>query len=108
MKKNHIFVSHSTKDKAFVDALRKSLEIQGLKAWMYSRQLAAGDELEKKVKEAIRQARAFITVFSINAFNSPWILKEMKHALGVKKKQGDDYPVIPLLPTLTLLGRRGA
>jgi tetratricopeptide (TPR) repeat protein len=97
MNKNHIFISHSSKDKEFVKALGKSLEIQKLKPWIDVRELAPGDELESEIKQAIEQARAFIVVFSINAINSPWILKETNYALKVKKKRPDDYPVIPIL-----------
>jgi hypothetical protein len=97
MIKNHIFISHTTKDDEFVKALRKSLEIQKLETWVDSRQLAAGDELEPEIKGAIEGASAFIVMLSINAFNSPWVLKETKYALKVKKKRSDDYPVIPLM-----------
>jgi tetratricopeptide (TPR) repeat protein len=98
MKRETIFVSHSSKDDVLVKALGKSLEIQGFEPWIDSRRLKGGDALEPKIKEAIKQARAFIVVLSLNAINSPWILKEVQYALKVKKKQGDDYPVIPLLP----------
>ncbi len=97
MKRKHIFVSHSSKDDELVKALGKSLAIQGFETWIDSRRLKGGDELEPEIKEAIEQARAFIVVLSLNAFNSPWILKEVKYALKVKKEQGEDYPVIPLL-----------
>jgi hypothetical protein len=97
MKREHIFISHSSKDDELVKALRKSLEIQKLETWVGSRQLAGGDELEPEIKQAIKQARAFIVVLSTHAFNSPWLLKEVKYARKVKKKQGDDYRVIPLL-----------
>jgi len=95
--REYIFISHSSKDDALVKALGKSLAIQGFEPWVDSRQLKGGDELEPKIKQAIEQARAFIVVLSLNAFNSPWILKEVKYAQKVKKEQGDDYPVIPLL-----------
>ncbi|MCJ7457689.1 MAG: toll/interleukin-1 receptor domain-containing protein, partial [candidate division Zixibacteria bacterium] len=94
---NNIFISHSGKDDEFVRALRNSLEIQQLKTWVDSRELKAGDELEPEVKQAIEQARAFIVVLSLNALNSPWVLKETKYALKVRKKREDSYPVIPLL-----------
>jgi len=97
MMKKHIFISHSSKDDKFVKNLRKSLEIQKLETWADSRRLAGGDELEPKIKKVIEQARAFIVVLSQNAFNSPWILKEVNYALKMKKKKPDDYPVIPLL-----------
>jgi tetratricopeptide (TPR) repeat protein len=97
MSKNHIFISHSTKDNEFVKALRKSLEIQNLQTWVDSRELSPGDELNPKVKQGIEEAQAFILVISQNAFNSPWVLKETKHALKIKKKRSDDYRIIPLL-----------
>jgi tetratricopeptide (TPR) repeat protein len=97
MKRETIFVSHSSKDDVLVKALGKSLEIQGFEPWIDSRRLAGGEKLELKIKQAIEQARAFIVVLSLNAINSPWILKEIKYALKVKKEQGEDYPVIPIL-----------
>ena len=41
MSKNHIFISHGTKDDDFVKALRKSLEIQKLGTWIDSREFVA-------------------------------------------------------------------
>jgi tetratricopeptide (TPR) repeat protein len=96
MKKEHIFISHSSKDDGLVKALQKSLEIQGFETWVDSWKLAGGDQLEPKIKQAIEQARAFILVLSLNAINSPWIQKEVKYALEVKKRS-KDYKVIPLL-----------
>ena len=97
MKKKHIFISHSDRDHTFIDNLRKSLELQGLEVWVDNKQVRAGYGLERTFKEAIETARAFIVVFSINTFNSGWVLKEVQHALKVRKKQGRDYAVIPLL-----------
>jgi len=95
--KKQIFISHSTKDDEFVKNLREALEIQKLVTWVDSRELAPGDELNPKVKKGIEEARAFIVVISQNAFNSEWVLKETKYALNVKKKQGEDYKVIPIM-----------
>ena len=97
MKRNCIFISHSSKDDELVNALRKSLGIQGLETWVDSWRLAGGDDLEPKIKKAIEQAKAFIVVLSQNAFNSSWILKEVKYALALKKKRPEDFPVIPLM-----------
>ncbi|MGB8658313.1 MAG: toll/interleukin-1 receptor domain-containing protein [Candidatus Zixiibacteriota bacterium] len=97
MSKNHIFISHSTKDDEFVKALRKSLEIQKLETWVDSRELAPGDELNAKVKQGIEEAQAFILVISQRAFNSAWVLKETKCALKIRKKRSLDYRIIPLL-----------
>jgi tetratricopeptide (TPR) repeat protein len=97
MKREHIFISHSSKDDELVKALGKSLEIQGLETWTDSRRLVGGSELEPEIKKAIKQARAFIVVLSTNAFNSPWVLKEVEYALEMKKKKKKKYPVIPIM-----------
>jgi hypothetical protein len=94
--KEHIFISHSSKDDEFVKALGKSLEIQGFDTWIDSRRLTGGDELGPRIKQDIEKARAFIVVLSKNAFNSEWIQKEVKYALEVKNRS-KDYPVIPLM-----------
>ncbi|NIM16484.1 MAG: tetratricopeptide repeat protein [Candidatus Aminicenantes bacterium] len=97
--KKQIFISHSSKDDEFVKALGKSLEIQGFDTWIDSRELVGGDQLEPEIKKAIEKARAFIVVISLNTINSPWVLKEIKYALEIKKKKKrkKDYPVIPLM-----------
>ena len=97
MKSNNIFISHSTKDGEFVNALRKSMENEGLGIRIDSRESAHGDELEYKTKQAIEQARAFIVVIGPETINSLSVLKETKYALEVRNKGGDDYKVIPLI-----------
>ena len=97
MTRNHVFISHSSEDDEFAKSLRKSLESQKLETWVDSRELTAGDQLEPEIKQAIEQAGAFLVVLSPDAINSPWVLKETKHALKVKKKRSGDYPVIPLM-----------
>ncbi len=94
---DHIFISHSTKDDQFVQALRKSLEIQNLSTWVDSRELAPGDPLQPEIERAIQSARAFILVLSPNTFNSPWVLKEVRFARKIQKQRGDDFKLIPLL-----------
>ncbi|MGR3294306.1 MAG: tetratricopeptide repeat protein [Candidatus Scalindua sp.] len=97
MKSNYIFISHSTKDGEFVNALRKGLENEGLVIRTDSRESAPGDELENETKQAIEQARAFIVVIGSETINSLSVLKETKYALEVRNKGGDDYKVIPLI-----------
>ncbi len=97
MKRNYIFISHNTKDGEFVNALRKSLESEGLDIRTDSRESAPGDELENETKQAIEQARAFIVVIGPETINSLRVLKETKYALEARDKGGDDYKVIPLI-----------
>jgi hypothetical protein len=94
----HVFISHTSKDDAFVKALRERLEAHGIETWVDSRELRGGSKLAPEIEEAIETARAFIVVLSVNTINSPWVRKEIKKALEVEAEKKDDgYRVIPVM-----------
>ena len=98
MNNSHVFISHSTKDDAFVKDLRRALEDLGLRTWVDSRELAGGSKLEPAVEQAIEGARGFLAVLSPNAVNSPWVRREIRKALEVERGRKDEgYRVVPLL-----------
>ncbi len=98
MNANHIFISHATEDDEFVTELRRALEGQGLKVWVDSRNLVAGQKLDPEISRAIEAARQVLVVFSLNTVNSAWVRKEIQHAQAVEARRKDDgYRVIPLL-----------
>ena len=100
-----LFISHSSQDKAFVRELRKALADHGQDGWIDSRELRGGDPLWPEIQKAIEGAGALAVVISPAALESEWVGKELRHALGVRKKRGDDnYPVIPLSLNGTKLG----
>jgi len=86
-----VFVSHSTKDDSIVNGIRQTLEALGIEAWVDSRELAPGEPLDTSVLGAIDRCDHFLAVLSTNAINSPWVAKEIKYAVGQKKK------VVPIL-----------
>lgn len=98
MSDQHIFISHTTKDDTFVQELRAALEASGLRTWVDSRELIAGNKLAPEIEQAIKDARQFIVVLSPNTVNSPWVRKEIQQALKVEQGRKDErYRVIPLL-----------
>lgn len=93
-----VFISHATKDDAFVKELREALEAQRVKTWVDSRELVAGNKLAPEIEQAIETARQFIVVLSPNTINSPWVRKEIRKALQVEQqRKAEGYRVIPLL-----------
>ena len=66
----HIFISHSSKDDAFVKDLRQTLELYGLKEWVDSRDLRGGDQLTPEIHTAIKEARAVLVVVSQHSLDS--------------------------------------
>lgn len=98
MNNSHVFISHSTKDDAFVKVLRQALEALGIRAWVDSRELAGGSKLEPEVERAIEGARSFLAVLSPNAVNSSWVREEIQKALEVERGRKDaGYRVVPLM-----------
>src|SRR5215813_9091148 len=100
-----LFISHSSQDDAFVRALRTALADYGQEGWIDSRELRGGDPLWPAIQQAIDDASAYAVVISTDALQSPWVGKELRHALDVRKQRGTDkFPVIPLSLNGTKLG----
>ncbi|MGH9844599.1 MAG: TIR domain-containing protein [Blastocatellia bacterium] len=98
MKPSHIFISHTSKDDAFVRELREKLAAHKLAVWDDARRLRGGARLVPEIGEAIETARQFIVVFSQNAIESDWVFDEIAKALTVEQaRKAEGYSVIPLL-----------
>jgi tetratricopeptide (TPR) repeat protein len=92
-----LFISHSSKDDDFVRELQRALGNPDQDLWTDSRQLRGGDPLWSDIQDAIEESSAFAVVVSPNASQSPWVGKELRHALELQKLLGrDQYPIIPL------------
>lgn len=100
-----LFISHSSRDDGFVRDLRAALADHGQDGWIDSRELRGGDPLWLEIKKAIDAASAYAVVVSLDALQSNWVGKELRHALKLRKKHGKDwFPVIPLSLNGTKLG----
>ena len=72
-----IFISHSSKDHKVASAICAALESRGLKCWIASRDVGAGDNFQESIVRAIRSAKVMVLVFTDNANNSTEIKKEL-------------------------------
>ncbi|MFZ5856192.1 MAG: tetratricopeptide repeat protein [Chloroflexota bacterium] len=97
MGQEHIFISHSSKNDAFVKKLRETLELFDELTWVDSRELTGGDELKSTIEENIRTARYFLVVISIDALSSEWVQDELDFALKQAKKRDDGFKVISVI-----------
>src|SRR5438128_536786 len=98
MSSPHVFISHASKDDAFVKELRLALEGHGIPVWVDSRYLRGGSKLAPEISEAIEHASQVIAVLSPDTINSPWVRTEIIKALEVEKhRKAEDYRVIPLM-----------
>jgi hypothetical protein len=100
-----LFISHSSKDDAFVRELRQALGDFKRDVWIDSRELRGGDPPWHDITKGTDEASAYAVVVSADALQSKWVGKELRQALEEQKSRGKDkFPVISLSLNGTKLG----
>jgi hypothetical protein len=85
-----VFISHSSKDKPYADAVCTRLEAEGIRCWIAPRDIIPGMSWGSAIIEAIESTRLMVLVFSANANASPQIEREVERALN------KEVPIVPL------------
>ena len=80
-----IFVSYSTNDKHFVDALVNKLEGSGIRCWYAPRDIPAGTTWPAAITAAIKESALMLLVFSESANISQEVSKELTLASSHKR-----------------------
>jgi hypothetical protein len=86
-----VFVSHSSKDKAFARRLKNDLAVFGIDVWLDEVELSAGDRLEEMIRSSIQYVNYLAVVFSGHSVRSEWVGKEVNIAIG------EGIEVVPIL-----------
>jgi hypothetical protein len=94
---DYVFISHTSRDEAFVAELRAALELHGLEVWGDAGRHADGERLTPARGAAIRRAGAFVAVVSQHSFDSSRVTREIKLARQVRAERGGAYRVVALL-----------
>ena len=85
-----IFISYSKYDKDITQKLCNELEMHGCDCWIYTRDIAPGEDFTEAIVDAIKQSVGFILVFSENANRSKHVKREVNLAVN------NDIPIVPL------------
>jgi TIR domain-containing protein len=75
-----VFFSYANPDRRQAAALCKTLEANGLKAWIAPRDIPPGANWSNTIVQAIDQSRALIVIFSSAANQSRQIFREVDYA----------------------------
>jgi hypothetical protein len=96
MKKPRLFLSHSWKDKFFVDKLAEQLATRGVEVWVDSAELKVGDSLLQSISKAIADNDHFAIILSHNSVSSNWVQRELELAmtLVLEKKNRRILPIL--------------
>ncbi len=76
-----VFLSHNRADKARVHKLADRLETQGVKVWVDSQRIQAGELIPLKVEEGIRNSRVLMLCISPESLASGWVELEYSAAI---------------------------
>ncbi len=91
-----VFLSHSSRDKAFVDRLALDLERVGVGVWYDKWEIRVGDSLLDKIAEGIESNDFLAIVLSPSSVESEWVRREVNAAL-MRELDEKKVIVLPLL-----------
>lgn len=76
-----VFLSHSSKDKPYVDNVFKFLHSSGIRAWYDRYQISPGDSITSKINDGLRKSRIGILFISKNFLNNEqgWPIREANY-----------------------------
>ena len=77
-----VFVSYSTKDLPIVEQVRAALKGVGAEPFVAEHDIAPGESLRESILTAIRQADAFVLLWSTASSQADWVRHEVGIATG--------------------------
>jgi len=77
-----VFISHSSKDKAYADSLCAKLESEGIQCWIAPRNIMPGMEWGAAIIDAIESSRLMVLLLTESADTSPQIVREVERAVS--------------------------
>lgn len=83
------FISHSSKDKAFVEKLNEYLRLNGVHVWYAPEDLLPGDKIYDQIKRAIESFDKLLLVLSEESIKSNWVITEILNARLKEDKEGN-------------------
>jgi TIR domain/Pentapeptide repeats (8 copies) len=89
------FISHSSKDKEFVERLYADLQRAGVRCWYAPEDLDIGDKIRPRIEESIRAYDKVLLVLSENSISSNWVAYEVERATN-KEPAGIPNVLFPI------------
>ena len=80
-----IFLSHNARDRKWCEWLKASAEELGIRAYLAEHDVRPGENLAKKIMEAIDASEAVVVLLSSNSVEAPYVHQEIGWALKAKK-----------------------
>ena len=89
------FLSHSSKDKAFVRKLAADLTKNGIVVWLDEQKVKVGDSIVDSVSQGLAESDYFVVILSEDSVSSEWVKRELNQAL-LKEIAAREVKVLPI------------
>ena len=79
-----VFISYSRHDKPMADAVCAGLEASKIRCWIAPRDIVPGSSWARAIPPAIQQSRIMVLIFSMQANQSDYVVREVTLAANAK------------------------
>lgn len=88
-----VFISHSTKDRAFAEReIIPALSSRGLDTWYSKDDIRTADQWDRSILQGLKSCEWFLVIMSMNAEQSEWVKDEVLWA--IQHRPGRIVPVL--------------
>jgi hypothetical protein len=91
-----LFISYSSKDRAFVERLADALRRRGLKLWYDQWEMRPGDRLRDRINSGIASSRYFLVALTPSSVAASWVRTELDAAM-IRELERQRVIVIPIV-----------
>jgi len=92
--RRYVFLSHSSRDRAFVRRLARELKRHGVRYWYSATHIAGAKQWHDEIGRALARCNWFLLVLTPDAVRSSWVKRELLFALNEDRY---NERIIPLL-----------
>ena len=85
MTQSYIFMSHSSKDRAFTERMAERLQKAGFRCWVDLADIPDGSTWPREIEKGVIDCGAMIVVMSKDARESEWVERETLMAMELRK-----------------------
>jgi hypothetical protein len=93
-----LFISYSSRDRAFARRIRVDAEANGCITWIDEKDIEAGDSIPTRIEHGLQTCDVFLLLVSAVSLSSPWVQREYETALALQLNLGERRPrIVPAL-----------
>lgn len=94
LRPNEVFLSHSSKDRAFVSRLVAVLRRHDVRAWYSETNIKGAQQWHDEIGKALKRCDWLVLVLSPDAVASKWVKRELLYSLQHDRFEGRIAPLL--------------